>query len=239
MAMSSSQVVFTRHGVLRGAWASLPLWIGTVPFGLVVGVLAYAKGMSFAETGLFSATVFAGASQLLALDLWADPAPVLAAAVAAFVVNIRMAAMGAALASWLDRVEGWRLWGTLATLVDHSFALSVQDQRRGGRDAGYLLGVGIGLWTCWLLATLVGHVAGSVVRLPPGHPLFFASTAAFLSIMVGLWRGPRVDFGPWAVAGLVALAAHRAGLPPPLPLLLGTVSGAALGAWVELREPRA
>ena len=43
----------------------------------------------------------------------------------------------------------------------------------------------------------------------------------------------------WAVAGLVALASHRAGLPAPLPLLRGTFSGAALGAWVELRGPRA
>jgi 4-azaleucine resistance transporter AzlC len=236
--LSSVQVVFTRHGVLRGVWASVPLWIGVMPFGLVVGVLAYAKGMSFMETGLFSATVFAGAAQLLVLDLWADPAPIVAATIAAFVVNIRMAPMGAALALWLDRLRGWRLWGTLATLVDHSFALSVKEQREGGRDAGYLLGAGIGLWTSWLLATLVGHVAGSVVRLPPGHPLFFASTAAFLSILVGLWRGPRVDFGPWGVAGLVALAAYRAGLPTPLPLLLGTFSGAALGAWVELRRQR-
>lgn len=239
MAMSSPQVVFTRQGVLRGARESLPLWIGMVPFGLVVGVLADAKGMSFMEAGLFSAAVFAGAAQLLVLDLWADPVPVVAATIAAFVVNIRMAAMGAALASWLDRLKGWRLWGTLATLVDHSFALSVQEQRKGGKDAGYLLGVGIGLWAPWLVATLVGHVAGSVVRLPPGHPLFFASMAAFLSIMAGLWRGPRIDLGPWVVAGLVALASYRAGLPAPLPLVLGAFSGAALGARMELRGPRA
>jgi hypothetical protein len=38
------------------------------------------------------------------------------------------------------------------------------------------------------------------------------------------------------VAGLVALAAHRAGLPVPLPLLAGTLAGAALGAWIELRD---
>ena len=155
---STPQVLFTRYGVLRGARASLPLWIGTTPFGLVVGVLSYAKGMSFIETGLFSATVFAGAAQLLVLDLWADPVPLVAAIIAAFVVNIRMAAMGAALAFWLDRLTGWRLWGTLATLVDHSFALSVKDQREGGRDAGYLLGAGIGLWTSWLLATRSDHI---------------------------------------------------------------------------------
>jgi hypothetical protein len=36
----------------------------------------------------------------------------------------------------------------------------------------------------------------------------------------------------------VALAAHRAGLPVPLPLLLGSFAGAALGAWIELRGQR-
>jgi 4-azaleucine resistance transporter AzlC len=233
--MTTGRVTFTAAGIRRGFRASLPLWLGMVPFGLVIGVLADAKGMSFLETVLMSAIVYAGAAQLLALELWADPAPVVAATVAALVVNIRMAPMGAALAPWLDRLRGIRLWGTLWTLVDHSFAMAVQEQRRGGRDAGYLLGVGLGLWVAWVVTTAVGHLAGSVVRVPPGHPLYFASVAAFLSILVGLWRGPRVDLAPWAVAGLVALAAHRAGLPVPLPLLLGSFSGAALGAWIELR----
>jgi 4-azaleucine resistance transporter AzlC len=231
----TARVVFTRMGVRRGVRASLPLWIGMVPFGAVIGVLADAKGLSFLEAVLMAAVVFAGAAQLLALDLWTDPAPILAATIAAFVVNIRMAPMGAAMAPWLDKLRGWKLWGTLATLVDHSFALGVADQRAGGRDAGYLLGVGLGLWGSWVIMVAVGHAVGSAVRVPPGHPLFFASIAAFLSILVPLWRGPRVDLAPWVVAGLVAIAVHRAGLPVPLPLLAGTFAGAALGAWIELR----
>ena len=231
-------VVFTLDGIRRGAVASLPLWLGMAPFGLVIGVLADAKGLTFAETVLMSMIVYAGAAQLLVLELWTDPVPITAAIVAAFVVNIRMAPQGAALAGWLDRLRGWKLWGTLATLVDHSFAMAVQEQRRGGRDAGYLLGVGAALWVAWVLTTAIGHLAGSLVRVPPGHPLFFASVAAFISILVGLWRGPKVDLAPWIVAGLVALAAHRAGLPVPIPLLLGSFAGAALGAWIELRGKR-
>ncbi|WP_372624005.1 AzlC family ABC transporter permease [Falsiroseomonas sp.] len=232
---AARRVVFTRHGVARGARDSLPLWIGMMPFGLVIGVLADAKGLSFAETVLMSAIVYAGAAQLVALELWSDPVPIGAVVIATLVVNSRMAPMGAALAGWLDRLRGIRLWGTLWTMVDHSFALSIQEQRRGGRDAGYLLGIGAALWVAWVLTTAAGYLASSAVRLPAGHPLYFASVAAFLSILVGLWRGVRVDLLPWLLAGVVALAAHRAGLPVPLPLLAGTFAGATLGAWREMR----
>ena len=229
------RVVFTRHGVRRGAWTAAPLVLGMLPFGLVIGVLSAAKGLSFAETVLMSGIVFAGSAQLVVLELWTDPAPVLAAIVATFVVNVRMAPMGAALANWLDRLRGIRLWGTLATLVDHSFALAVADQRAGGRDAGFLLGVGLCMWVGWVSTVALAHLFGGLVRVPPGHPLFFAAIAAFLSILVPLWRGPRLDLLPWAVAGLVAVAAHRLGLPVPLPLLLGSFAGAGLGAWQDFR----
>lgn len=232
----SGPVTFTRAGVLRGARQAAPLVIGTFPFGLVVGVISDAKGLSLLETLLMSALVFAGSSQLLALELWTEPAPIAAATLAALVVNIRMAPMGAALAPWLDRLRGVRLWGTLATLVDHSYALSAADQRRGGRDAGFLLGVGLALWTFWMIAVGVGHVFGATVRLPPGHPLYFAAIATFCAILVPIWQGVRRDLLPWTLAGVVALAAWGAGLGPPWPLIAGALCGATLGAWLEMRR---
>ncbi len=226
------QVIFTRAGLACGMRASSPLLLGMAPFGLVTGVVSQQQGLSLAEALLMSALVFAGSAQLLALELWADPVPIGAVVLAAFAVNLRLAPMGPALAPWLDRLRGWRLWGTLATLVDHSFALAIAEQRRGGRDAAYLLGVGVLLWAAWLVLVGAGHVLGDVVRLPPGHPLFFAATAAFLSMLVPLWRGARHDLWPWVLAGVVALAAHRLGLPAPVPLLGGAFAGAALGAWL-------
>lgn len=234
--MSGSAVVFTRKGVLRGARDAVPLVIGTFPFGLVVGVISDAKGLSLLETLLMSALVFAGSSQLLALELWTDPAPIAAATVAALVVNMRLAPMGAALAPWLDRLRGLRLWGTLSTLVDHSYALSAAEMRRGGRDAGYLLGVALALWCFWLVAVGVGHVAGAVVRLPPGHPLYFAAIATFCAILVPVWQGARRDLAPWLLAAALSLAAWWLGLAAPWPLLAGALGGAALGAWLEMRR---
>jgi predicted branched-subunit amino acid permease len=231
----SARVVFTRNGFWRGLRMAGSIAPAMLPFGLVVGVIADARGLSTLETALMSALVFAGTSQLVALELWAEPAPILAATLAAFVINLRLAPMGAALAPWLDRLRGVRLWGTLATLVDNSFAMAIADQRAGGRDAALLLGVGVGLWVFWVASTVVGHLFAALIRLPPGHPVFFASLATMVALIVPLWRG-RADLWPWVVAGLVALGVHQAGLGQPWPVLGGALAGAALGAWRETRR---
>src|SRR5918997_873160 len=60
----------TRAGVRRGARAALAISLGLMPFGLVVGAVSDAKGLSLLETWLMAGLVFAGTSQLVALELW-------------------------------------------------------------------------------------------------------------------------------------------------------------------------
>ncbi|SDE21931.1 AzlC family ABC transporter permease [Belnapia rosea] len=215
--------------------AGLALTLGLAPFGLVVGMAAEAKGLSLLETLLMSGLVYAGTAQLVALELWTDPAPILAATLAALVINLRMAPMGAALAPVLDRLQGLRLWGTLAVLVDNSFALTVAEMRAGRRDAAFLLGASLAMWVCWMATCTIGQVFGASLRLPAGHPVFFASVAALMSILVPLWRG-RSDLLPWGVAGVLALAAHGLGLGQPWPVLAGALGGAAAGAVRDMRR---
>jgi predicted branched-subunit amino acid permease len=228
-----ARAAFTRAGVLRGVRAALAITIGLMPFGLVVGMVADARGLSLLETLLMSGLTFAGTSQLVALQLWTDPAPVLAATLAALVINLRLAPMGAALAPLLDRLHGFRLWGTLATLVDNSFALTIAEMRAGRRDAGFLLGAGLTMWGNWMVMCGLGHSFGAVLRLPAGHPVFFAGIATLLAILVPIWRG-RGDLLPWGVAGAAALAAQGAGLGAPWPVLAGAMAGAAAGAARDL-----
>src|SRR3954471_15277217 len=152
---------FTREGVVRGLKAALAITLGLSPFGLVVGMTADGVGLSLTETLLMSGLVFAGTSQLVALQLWTDPAPILAATLACLVINLRLAPMGAALGPVLDRTRGIRLWGTLMLLVDNSFALAVAELRAGRRDAGYLFGAGFGMWLNWMVMVTIGHVFGN------------------------------------------------------------------------------
>ncbi len=225
---------FTRAGIRRGVRAALGIALGVAPFGLVIGVVSDAKGLSLLETWLMAGLVFAGTSQLVVLEIWSEPAPVLAAALACLVINLRLAPMGAALAPMLDRLRGLRLWGTLATLVDNSFALAIAEVRAGRRDAGFLLGAGLGMWAVWMAMVTIGHLFGGLARLPPGHPLFFASLATLVALLVPIWRGARSDLLPWGIAGAVALAVHGGlGLGAPWPVLAGALAGAAAGAALD------
>lgn len=215
---------------------ALPMIPAVLPFGLIIGVMSDAQGLSFLETILMSAAVFAGTSQLVALQVWTDPAPIFAATLACFIINLRLAPMGAALAPWLDRLRGWKLWGTLATLVDNSFAIAIADQRAGGRDAGLLLGVGLTFWGFWVFFCAVGYAVSGLISLPPGHPIFFASLATIIALMVPLWRG-RLEILPWGVAAVAALAVSQGlGLGQPWPVLAGAILGGGAGAWRDMRR---
>jgi 4-azaleucine resistance transporter AzlC len=227
--MTGEPASFTRAGILRGMRRSLPLIVGLTPFGLVTGILAQAKGLSLAETTLMSALVYAGASQILALGAWTVPAPIVAATLSAFIVNLRMALMGPVLTPWLERFRGWRVWGTLFFLVDHGWALSVSEMRAGRNDLGFLFGCGVLLWVFWVITSILGHLLGSWLQPPPGHPIFFAALAAFVSLLVPMWRSTR-DLLPWAVA--IATACLVAWLLPGTSwhIVAGALAGSLAGA---------
>ena len=78
----------------RGVVDILPVVTAALPIGLLFGTLAAAKGITPVEAMVMSATVFAGAAQFVAVDLWTNPAPVLLLTLTVFLVNIRHIMMG-------------------------------------------------------------------------------------------------------------------------------------------------
>ena len=219
---------FSRAAVLAGMRASLPVQAAVVPFGVVVGVVSQGHGLSLLEAVLMSGIVYAGSAQLLALDHWGAPAPVLAATVATFVINLRLALMGPVLSPWLDRVRGWRLWGSLFVMADQNWAMSVAEMGAGRWDAGFLFGSGALMWALWAASTAAGHVLGATVAPGPGNPLFFAALAVFVGLLVTMWRG-RADALPWLVAAVVASGVARLLPGTSWHIVAGALAGSAAG----------
>jgi len=232
------QIIFTRAGFLQGARESVPLLIATVPFGLVAGIAAQGAGLSMLETILMSGIVYAGSAQLLALSAWTHPAPILAATFAAFVVNLRLALMGPVLSPWLDRLRGWRLWLSLFVMADQNWAQSLKTMNQGGNDAAVLLGSGSAMILMWIMTNAIGHAVGAFVQPPPGHPLFFAALAIFVSMLVNMWRGPR-DILPWVVAAVVAVTVAQLLPGGSWHIVGGALAGSLVGGLREHYRPAA
>ena len=118
-------------------------------------------------------------------------------------------------------------------MTDKSWGVSVAEQRRGGRDAAFLIGAGGSLYACWVTSSVLGRAAGDLSYLVENWGLDFLTTAFFVALLAGFWRG-RGDALPWLVAGGVAVAA-KWWLPGTWYIVLGALSGSLVGAWRDAR----
>lgn len=225
-------MTFTASGALKGVRRVLPIAPSALAWGAVFGILSRQAGLSLAEAVLMSGTVFAGASQLVVMELWRAPLPVLEILLTTFIINLRHVLMGAALYPWFSHLEPLRRYGSVAFLTDETWALTLEELEHGSHDAAFLLGSGVTLYLTWVGAAVIGQSLGAAIPDPARWGLDFASIAVFLALLVGMWRG-KSSLLPWAVAAGVALVASRL-LPGKWYILLGGLAGSLVGAWRDV-----
>ena len=222
------RATFARDGLAVGARRALPIATGIFAYGLVFGVLARQTGLSLAESMMMSGVVYAGASQFTALGLWQWPVPIVAIAITTLVVNLRHLMMSASLYPWLANLRRPKVYAMLFFLTAESWALTVGELSRGGRNVAFLVGAALTLFATWQSATVVGYLLGNAIPDPARWGLDFAFSAVFVVLLVGLWRGKR-DLLPWLVAGVVAVVTARL-LPGNWYIVLGGLAGSFVGA---------
>lgn len=227
----SEEVSFSRAGVRDGFRTALPVAVGLGGYGVVFGVLARRAGLTVAEATLMSATVFAGAAQVVAVEIWRDPVPVAAVVGAVTVVNLRYALMGAALRPWFRHLSPAERYGSLFFSTDESWALTVAHLRSGSGQGAFMLGSGLALWVTYVGGTALGAAVGGLVADPRRWGLNFLLTTVFLVLAESLWEGRR-SLAPWATAAAAALAGARL-LPGEWYIVLG---GAAAGLAEVVRR---
>ena len=118
-------------------------------------------------------------------------------------------------------------------MVDESWAMTMSDFAKGGRDAGFLFGSGFILYLAWVSSAVIGRTVGAWIQNPAQWGLDFAFTAVFTALLVGMWKG-KSNLLPWVVAAIVAVAAAH-WLPGKWYILLGGVAGSAVGAFTDAK----
>ena len=221
-----------RGDFAAGVLTILPLLVAVVVYGLLFGTLAAQKGLSPLEVAIMSATVFAGASQFVAVEIWTSPPAVVLLAATALMVNLRHVLMGAALAPFL---KGWPRGATALSLymmADENWAFALRRGATAPLTPAYYLGLALPLYVGWIVCTFFGTIFGGVLADPARYGLDFAFTAVFLTLLVGMWQGRR-SLLPWAASAVVAAAAY-VWLPGVWYIALGGLAGTLAGA---LQDP--
>jgi len=221
-----------RGDFAAGVLTILPLLVAVVVYGLLFGTLAAQKGLSPLEVAIMSATVFAGASQFVAVEIWTSPPGIALLAATALMVNLRHVLMGAALAPFL---KGWPRGATALSLymmADENWAFALRRGATAPLTPAYYLGLALPLYVGWIVCTFFGTIFGGVLQDPARYGLDFAFTAVFLTLLVGMWQGRR-SLLPWAASAVVATAAY-AWLPGVWYIALGGLAGTLAGA---LQDP--
>lgn len=216
-------------------WAGVrdvsPLLLGIAPFALVAGIAAVNAGLGLAEAVGMSVIVFAGASQLAAIELIGANAPLAVVIGTAVVINVRMVMYSASIAPHFADYGRKLRAGLAYVLTDQAYALSVAEFEANPERSRwrYYVGAAAALWVVWQVGTVVGVVVGAGV--PDAWGLTFAVPLVFLALLV-----PTMKDRPTTAAGVGggAIAVAAAGLPLNLGLLVGAVSGIVVGLLTEV-----
>lgn len=221
-----------------GAMAVLPLVPGIIPFGMIAGIAPVDAGLGGEVAILMSVLVFAGASQLAAVQLLTEGALPLVVIFTALVINMRFVMYSASLAPHFRHLPNPQRWPLAYLITDQAYAVSItqflrQESTGGSHNYWFFLGAGLCMWLPWQLATLAGVVLGA--GIPPGWGLDFAIPLTFMALLV-----PALKARPGVVAALTAgaVATLAAPLPFNLSLILAALAGVVAGLMTELHQQR-
>jgi predicted branched-subunit amino acid permease len=229
-----------QHAIKRGLKDAFPTIVGSMPFGMLVGSAATAAGMDPWLAMAMSVIVYAGASQLAAIQLMAQHAPALIVVATVLVVNLRFMLYSASLAPVFRHFPlGKRiLFGYLIT--DHVFALVNANTNlhspatsRAQDDSAldippYYLAITIAQWISWQITVAIGVFLGTLI--PKDWSLDFAIPLVFIAIVIPA-LATRTHWVAAIAASIAAL--FTAAMPMKLGLIAAAFTGVIVGAWLE------
>lgn len=224
---------FEKSEFKTGVMVSIPMVLAALPFGALFGALAVKNGLSIFETLLSSAIIFAGASQMVGIELFGtDVAPWLIV-LSIFAVNFRHILYSAVTGRYMTQMTFAERYTSFFFLIDPQFAMMEEKHDRGEEISfAWMMGAGLCFWIPWQLSTLVGAVFGNLIGNPEAVGIDFLLPIYFLSIVMGFRKRNN-----WAVivitSGAAAMVAYHY-IGTPWHVTIGAIAGILVAAIIGL-----
>ncbi|MBI9051539.1 MAG: AzlC family ABC transporter permease [Anaerolineaceae bacterium] len=214
-----------------GFKAASPIIVGYVPIGFAFGVLSASTGLSWFEAALMSLIVFAGSAQFIALDLLASASSPIVIITMTFIVNLRHMLFSAALSEHVKEWKPAQIAWFAYEITDESFAVQIDRFQRGEKHKGISFMVHGFAHISWIIGTILGVSAGSLLEKVAWIPFDFALPAMFISLLAGQIKHSK-HLMIAIICGALSIILYQIGLSP-WHVLIATVIGASIGLGME------
>lgn len=233
--MSSLSMTIPRQSAsaqfLDGARHGLPVVLASAPFGLLFGALAVQNGLSIGEAVLMSAAVFAGASQMVGLELFGQTIAPWLIVLSIFAVNFRhvlySAAIGRRTTHWTSFQQAFGFF----FLTDPQYAEAEKRGERGTRlSFVWYMGMAVPIYVCWVAEAGIGGAFGNLIPNPHALGLDFLLPIYFLGLVMDFRKRP-LWLPVVAISAAVSIAAYYL-VGSPWHVSIGAAAGILLAAVI-------
>lgn len=214
---------------LTGLRSGLVPALSAAPFGVLFGAVAVAQGQSVGEAALMSLAIFAGASQLVGVELFGQHVAAWIIVASILAVNFRHVLYSAAVTPIFSRFSRVERFSSFFFLTDPQFAETLKRE-----DAGvpvtytWYIGMALCFYAIWNAMTLIGATLGGFIDNPEALGLDVLLPIYFLSIVIGFRH--RANYLPVVAASAIASVIAFVTIGSPWHVSVGAFAGILLAA---------
>jgi predicted branched-subunit amino acid permease len=223
----------TKDDFWQGVRGGFPVMVSASPFGALFGALAVDNGFSVFDAVFMSATVYAGASQMVGIELFGHNVQPWLIVLSVFAVNFRHILYSASIARHIRHFSAVQKFFAFFLLVDPQYAETEKRAERGEAVTfWWYLGFALVIYLPWQLMTMLGAIFGQLIGDPKAIGLDVLLPIYFMGLVLGFRT--RDNWLPVvAVSSLVSIAAlHFVG--SPWHVSIGAIAGILLAACMPL-----
>lgn len=169
---------------IDGLKSGIPIAIGYIPVAITFGLIAKSSGIPNLITIFMSLSVYAGASQFMAVNLITAGATTLEIVITTFILNFRHFLFTSSLSQRIDSNPSRKFLSVLAFgITDETF--SVASLREEDKISPWMiLGLNFIAYSSWILGTCAGIFAGDVLPEALKSSMNIALYAMFIGLLI-------------------------------------------------------
>lgn len=218
----------TQTGKLAEFWDGAkrggPVMAAVAPFGILFGVVAVDNGLNVGESVLMSAALFAGASQLVGMELFGKHVAPWMILLSIFAVNFRHVLYSAGTGRLIKHFTPLQQIVAFFFLTDVQYAESEKQAEQKKRISFiWYMGLAIPLYLSWVVEAYIGATFGGMIGDPKAIGLDMLLPIYFLGLVMGFRS--RTNWFPIVAASSVTSVAAYFWIGSPWHVTVGAIGG--------------